>query len=105
MSASHPADLFPFRGRHGCKTFSRLLGILILPIIILAIQLTCDSLFVERLRQNDPVLLKQGLVDLERLSKIGKGWEELTKGGADDNEETGGFSFGFGGDDEDDDIP
>jgi hypothetical protein len=38
-------------------------------------------------------------------NKRGK-WEELTKGGVEEDEkESGGFSFGFGGDDDDADIP
>jgi hypothetical protein len=67
----------------------------------------CDrayELFVERLREQHPELLEEGLVELERKGKKGKGkWEQLTKG--DEEEEVGGFSFGFGGDDDDADIP
>ena len=64
------------------------------------------ALFVERLREHDPVLLEEGIVELERLSKGGKGkWEELTKGPAVTEADEGGFSFGFGQDDEDADIP
>ncbi|KAF2159305.1 hypothetical protein M409DRAFT_30181 [Zasmidium cellare ATCC 36951] len=62
------------------------------------------GLFVDRLREQDPQLLETGLKELERLSKIGRGWEELTKG-AEDDEEAGGFSFGFGGDDDDEEVP
>lgn len=60
------------------------------------------GLFVDRLREQDRELLEAGIKELERLSKIGKGWEELTKGGDDKDAEAGGFSFGFGGDDDDD---
>ncbi|OAL55895.1 Clavaminate synthase-like protein [Pyrenochaeta sp. DS3sAY3a] len=68
----------------------------------------CDTayeLFVERLREQYPEVLEEGLLELERKGKKGRGkWEELTKGG-DEAEEAGGFSFGFGGDDDDADIP
>lgn len=68
----------------------------------------CDrayELFVERLREQHPELLEEGLQELERKGKKGRGkWEELTKGG-EEEEESGGFSFGFGGDDDDADIP
>ncbi|KAI4661968.1 uncharacterized protein J4E78_004758 [Alternaria triticimaculans] len=67
----------------------------------------CDrayELFVERLQEQHPELLDKGLAELERKGKKGKGkWEQLTKG--DEEEEVGGFSFGFGGDDDDADIP
>ncbi|KAK4628926.1 F-box protein [Fulvia fulva] len=64
------------------------------------------GLFVDRLKEQDPELLEEGMKELERLSKIGKGWEELTKGGADDEHNVGGgFSFGFGGGDSDEEIP
>ncbi|KAF1995884.1 Clavaminate synthase-like protein [Amniculicola lignicola CBS 123094] len=63
------------------------------------------ELFVEKLRERDPVMLEEGLAELERKGKKGRGkWEELTKGA--EEEESGGFSFGFGfgGDDDDDDA-
>lgn len=63
------------------------------------------QLFVDRLREHDSELLGEGLEELERLSKGGRGrWEELTKpaAGEEDGAEEGGFSFGFGGEDEDD---
>lgn len=61
------------------------------------------ELFVEKLRERDPEILEEGLRELEKKNKKGKGkWEELTKD--DEEEETGGFSFGFGGDDDDGDI-
>lgn len=62
------------------------------------------SLFVERLRAHDANLLQAGLSEANRLSKTGKKWEELTKGAVDAEDEAGGgFSFGFGGGDENDD--
>jgi hypothetical protein len=66
------------------------------------------ELFVERLREECPDVLEEGLAELERRGKKGRGkWEELTKGVDVEQEEVGGgFSFGFGGDDDDDaDIP
>ena len=67
----------------------------------------CDrayELFVERLAEKHPEILAEGLAELERKGKKGRGrWEELTK--AAKEEESGGFSFGFGGDDDDADIP
>ncbi|KAK7191584.1 hypothetical protein DPSP01_004807 [Paraphaeosphaeria sporulosa] len=68
----------------------------------------CDhayELFVERLREKHPQILEQGMAELERKNKGGRGkWEELTKG--DDEAQSGGFSFGFGGGDDDDaEIP
>lgn len=67
----------------------------------------CDrayELFVERLQEQHPELLEEGLAELEKKGKKGKGkWEQLTKG--DEEAEVGGFSFGFGGDDDDADIP
>lgn len=61
------------------------------------------ALFVERLREHDAELLEVGLVEADRMNKVGKKWEELTKGG-DDEEGGSGFSFGFGGDDDDDEA-
>lgn len=65
------------------------------------------ALFVNRLKEHDEPLLEEGLQELERLSKGGKGkWEELTKGEAGDEEDAEvGFSFGFGGGDDDADVP
>ncbi|KAF1959089.1 Clavaminate synthase-like protein [Byssothecium circinans] len=64
----------------------------------------CDrayELFVERLQGTHPEILEEGLAELEKKGKNGRGkWEQLTKGDAE--EESGGFSFGFGGDDDDD---
>jgi hypothetical protein len=69
----------------------------------------CDrayELFVERLKERHPEILEEGLQELEKKSKGGRGkWEELTKGKADEEEESGGFSFGFGGDDSDVEVP
>ncbi|KAH8732993.1 hypothetical protein GQ44DRAFT_745226 [Phaeosphaeriaceae sp. PMI808] len=65
---------------------------------------TAYELFVERLGEEYPEILEEGLMELERRGKKGRGkWEELTKGSGE--EEEGGFSFGFGGDDDDADIP
>lgn len=62
------------------------------------------ELFVEKLREKDPAIVEEGLAELETKAKRGRGrWEELTKGN--DEEESGGFSFGFGGDYDDADIP
>ncbi|KAF2270686.1 Clavaminate synthase-like protein [Lojkania enalia] len=62
------------------------------------------ELFVEKLRETYPELLEQGLHELENKGKKGRGkWEALTKGSEED--ESGGFSFGFGNDDDDADIP
>jgi len=64
------------------------------------------ALFVERLREHDAVLLEEGLQELERLSKGGRGkWETLTKVADEETAEEGGFSFGFGEDDEDAEVP
>ncbi|CAN9342852.1 unnamed protein product [Alternaria alternata] len=67
----------------------------------------CDrayELFVERLQEQHPDLLEEGLAELEKKGKKSRGkWEQLTKG--DEEEPVGGFSFGFGGDDDDADIP
>ncbi|KAK1084532.1 hypothetical protein LTR48_005366 [Friedmanniomyces endolithicus] len=62
------------------------------------------ALFVSRLREHDPELLEEGMNELDRLSKGGRGkWEELTKPTVNDeaDAEPSGFAFGFGGDDED----
>ena len=61
------------------------------------------ELFVEKLREQHPEILEEGLEKLERRSKPGK-WEALTKG-AEEEQGGGGFSFGFAGDDSDADIP
>lgn len=71
----------------------------------------CDrayELFVERLAEECPDVLEEGLAELEKRGRGKRGkWEALTKG--DDGEEGGGggggFSFGFGGDEDDADIP
>jgi hypothetical protein len=67
----------------------------------------CDQayeLFVERLRETHPAVLDEGLAELEKKGKKGRGkWAELTK--PVQEEDTGGFSFGFGDDDDDADIP
>ncbi|KAF2203758.1 F-box domain-containing protein [Delitschia confertaspora ATCC 74209] len=65
------------------------------------------GLFTEKLRKKDPELLEEGLKELEKKAKKGRGkWEELTK--PKEEEESGGgfsFGFGFGGDDDDAEIP
>lgn len=66
------------------------------------------QLFVDKLRAADPQLLEEGMVELDRLSKGARGkWERLTKGDDEGREEgeSAGFSFGFGGGDDDDEIP
>ena len=64
------------------------------------------ELFRDRLRERMPEVLDEALVKLEKMSKGPKGrWEELTKPQEADGADTG-FTFGFGGDDDDcDDIP
>ncbi|KAJ4382927.1 hypothetical protein N0V86_002154 [Didymella sp. IMI 355093] len=63
------------------------------------------ELFVEKLGEQRPEVLEEGLARLERRGKQGRGkWEELTKG-AEEESGGGGFSFGFAGDDSDADIP
>lgn len=68
----------------------------------------CDrayELFVERLEKEYPELLEEGLRELEKKAKKGRGrWEELTKK-AEEEQGGSGFSFGFGGDDSDADVP
>ncbi|GME64669.1 f-box and domain protein [Neofusicoccum parvum] len=65
------------------------------------------GLFVQKLGEVYPRILEEGMQELERRGKPrGRGrWEELVKGGeAAEGEEQGGFTFGFGGD-EDEEIP
>lgn len=57
-----------------------------------------------RLREQMPELLDEALPKLEKMSKGPKGrWEELTKP-QDLAEDAGGFSFGFG-DNDDEEVP
>jgi hypothetical protein len=64
------------------------------------------ELFVERLGEVDPRALEEGLEELERRGNRRGRWEALTKGAKEEEVESGGgFSFGFGGDDSDADIP
>ena len=69
------------------------------------------KLFVDRLREKEPVALDEALEKLERrrAKKSGKGrWEEIKARGNEEDGgdgQEGGFSFGFGGDDDDADIP
>lgn len=66
-------------------------------------------LFVQKLGESEPEVLRRGLDECERLgqARVGK-WERLTgkegmeEGGRD---EEGGFSFGFGGGDSDEEVP
>ena len=58
------------------------------------------TLFVDRLRGFDFEVLEEGLREMDRKGK----WETLTKAENDDQNE-GGFSFGFGADDDDEEIP
>jgi len=61
------------------------------------------ALFVARLQEHNPELLQEGMNELDRLSKGGRGrWEELTKPTVTEevDDEPSGFFFGFGGDDE-----
>lgn len=64
--------------------------------------------FVERMEQEHPELLKQAMLDLEKKAEGRKRkWDELVHDTA-PTEESGGFSFGFGGgegDDSDEEIP
>lgn len=63
------------------------------------------ELFVARLRERESQALQEAMPKLEKMSKGPKGkWEELTKTN-DGEEDSGGFSFGFGGDDEDEEVP
>lgn len=63
------------------------------------------ELFLERLREQEPRALEEALPKLEKMSKGPKGkWEELTKADLGEDKSSG-FSFGFGGDDEDGEIP
>lgn len=60
------------------------------------------GLFVDRLRDADPEMLDEALQAMERLAKGAKGkWQELIKAAEDDGAAEGGFSFGFGGEDDD----
>ncbi|KAG9626492.1 putative F-box and JmjC domain protein, partial [Aureobasidium melanogenum] len=62
------------------------------------------QLFVTKLREQEPEALEEALPRLEKMSKGPKGkWAELTKTTEDAINE-GGFSFGFGGDD-DEEVP
>lgn len=65
------------------------------------------ALFVGRLREHDEALLEEGLLEMDKLSKGGRGkWDELTKPAeTENNTEGGGFSFGFGDDDDDAELP
>lgn len=60
------------------------------------------ELFTERLRQKDPALLDNALRRMEEKAQKKRKWDEVVVGAAE--EQSGGFSFGFGGDDLDE-IP
>lgn len=63
------------------------------------------ELFIERLGEKEPEALAEALVRLQKREKGGRGrWEEIKKGDDDEQGEDGEFSFGFGGDD-DDEVP
>ncbi|WQF77851.1 Putative F-box domain, JmjC domain, F-box-like domain superfamily protein [Colletotrichum destructivum] len=63
------------------------------------------GLFVERLRQDQPDLLEETLQVLEkRNTQKKRKWEDAV-GGGDTKTNEGGFSFGFGGDLEDEEVP
>ncbi|KAK9421091.1 hypothetical protein SUNI508_06236 [Seiridium unicorne] len=65
------------------------------------------DLFVQRLREKQPQLLEQAFEEMERKSAGKKRrWEEAVGSKEETGNGSGGFSFGFGGDDlEDDEIP
>lgn len=68
------------------------------------------EMFVERLREGEPGLLEDALRELEirggrKEGRKKRKWEELVKGDGNGEDGPGGFSFGFGGDEEDEDIP
>lgn len=60
------------------------------------------ALFVEKLREHEPEALEEALAKLERRDKGGRGrWEEIKASNEEDmGGEAGGFTFGFGGDDD-----
>jgi hypothetical protein len=62
------------------------------------------ELFVERLREKQPELLDEALEEMESKSAGKKRrWEEAVGLKEETDNSGGGFSFGFGGDDLDDD--
>ncbi|KAL0938935.1 F-box and domain-containing protein [Colletotrichum truncatum] len=64
------------------------------------------GLFVERLQQEYPDILEEALQKLEKkTSQKKRKWEEAVGGGDTEANNGGGFSFGFGGDLDDDEIP
>jgi len=60
------------------------------------------GLFVERMREHHPQLLEEAIQKLERNGSVRTKWETITKIGA-EQESEGGFTFGFG--DDEDEIP
>ncbi|KAF2155738.1 F-box domain-containing protein [Myriangium duriaei CBS 260.36] len=65
------------------------------------------ALFVEKLREKEPGLLEEALQKLDRKAERSKGkWEQLVaKNTEEEDAAGGGFSFGFGGDDDDVEVP
>ncbi|KAI0136524.1 hypothetical protein BJ170DRAFT_677395 [Xylariales sp. AK1849] len=64
------------------------------------------QLFVERLRETQPNLLAEALAEMERKSAGKKRrWEEAVGSKEEIHDTAGGFSFGFGDDLDDDDVP
>lgn len=65
------------------------------------------DLFVQRLQEKEPELLEEAREEMERKSAGKKRrWEEAVGSKEETEDGGGGFSFGFGGDDlEDDEIP
>lgn len=63
------------------------------------------GLFVDRLRRSHPEVLDKALEILEKRNALKKRtWSEAV-GNSKDESSGGGFSFGFGGDDEEEEIP
>ncbi|KAI9835166.1 MAG: hypothetical protein M1819_002536 [Sarea resinae] len=63
------------------------------------------ELFVQRMREQHPNILEEGIEKLNRMKEGRKRkWEELIKNDSPDHEARGGFSFGFG-DDDLEDVP
>ncbi|KAH8194457.1 hypothetical protein TruAng_011380 [Truncatella angustata] len=65
------------------------------------------ELFIDRLREKEPQLLEEALQEMERKAGGKKRrWEEAVGAKEESQDGGGGFSFGFGGDDlEDEEIP
>ena len=61
------------------------------------------GLFRERLREKHPGLLQEALEKLVQ-HRVRTRWEALTKAN-DESQESTGFTFGFGGGDDNEDVP